>query len=30
MLLAADFRTRKKVYKLNNDKQKDFPSFLLA
>ncbi|CAE7374222.1 unnamed protein product, partial [Symbiodinium necroappetens] len=30
VLLAADSLIRKKVYKLNNDKRKDFPSFSLA
>ncbi|CAE7942400.1 unnamed protein product, partial [Symbiodinium necroappetens] len=30
VLLAADSLIRKKVYKLNNDKRKDFPSFSAA
>ena len=30
VLLAADSLIRKKVYKLNNDKRKEFPSFSLA
>ena len=30
VLLAADTLIRKKVYKLNNDKRKEFPSFSLA
>ncbi|CAE7749104.1 unnamed protein product, partial [Symbiodinium necroappetens] len=30
VLLAADSLIRKKVYKLNNDKRKDFPSFSMA
>ena len=30
LLLAADALLRKKVYRLNNDKRKDFPTFSAA